>query len=254
MSSFPLPVAILAGGLATRLGSLTERIPKTLLPVCGRPFLSHQIELLLANGITRIVLCVGHLGEMIRDEFGDGGRLGVELLYSFDGPRLLGTGGALRKARHLLGPVFYVLYGDSYLTIDHQNVAHTFFGSGKSALMTVFKNCGAWDKSNVWFVDGEIRVYNKRFSRPEMQHIDYGLSILSSETLDALPDDEPSDLADLLSSLAVRKELAGHEAARRFYEIGSLSGLQELEDALMTQSREVNRGTFRENTLGKPRP
>src|SRR5436309_3537115 len=114
------PVAILAGGLATRLRPLTEKIPKALVPVAGRPFLAHQLELLRENGITRVVLCVGYLGEMIRDEFGDGREFGVELSYSFDGAKLLGTGSAVRKALPLLGETFYVLYGDSYLPIDYR--------------------------------------------------------------------------------------------------------------------------------------
>src|SRR5215216_612376 len=92
------PVAILAGGLATRLRPITEKIPKSLVPVAGRPFLAHQLDLLRSRGIRRAVLCVGHLGEMIQRDFGDGSAHGVALGYSFDGPKLLGTGGAIQQA------------------------------------------------------------------------------------------------------------------------------------------------------------
>src|SRR5258706_12972863 len=90
-STTTLPVAILAGGLATRLRPITEKIPKVLVPVAGKPFLAHQLELLCRTGIQRVVLCVGHLGEMIREQFGDGRDFGVNLAYSFDGPALFGT-------------------------------------------------------------------------------------------------------------------------------------------------------------------
>ena len=119
---FPLPVAILAGGLATRLRPITERIPKVLVPVAGRPFLAHQLELLRGQGIRRAVLCVGHLGEMVQREFGDGAAHGVQLDYSFDGPAPLGTGGAVKRALPLLHDRFFVLYGDSYLPIDFRPV------------------------------------------------------------------------------------------------------------------------------------
>jgi NDP-sugar pyrophosphorylase family protein len=142
---------ILAGGLATRLRPLTERIPKALVEVVGRPFLEHQIELLKRNEITDIILCVGYLGEMIEQRYGNGDALGVRIRYSFDGARLLGTGGAIKKALPLLPDSFFVLYGDSYLPVDYQAVAAAFWKAGRPALMTVYANCDAWDTSNVWF-------------------------------------------------------------------------------------------------------
>lgn len=229
---FPLPVAILAGGLATRLRPITEKIPKVLVPIAGRPFLAHQLELLRNTGIQRVVLCLGHLGEMVRKQFGDGGEYGVRLDYSFDGPVLLGTGGALKQALPLLGDRFFVLYGDSYLPIDFRPVAETFFRSGKLGLMTVFRNEGLYDTSNVVFANGEIEVYDKKARRPDMQHIDYGLSLFQTKALEAWPSGEKFDLADLMQQLVLEKELAGFEVPHRFYEIGSHSGLDELETLL----------------------
>ena len=229
------PVAILAGGLATRLRPITKTIPKALISVAGQPFLAHQLRLLQHAGIRKVVLCVGYRGEMIEQEFGDGGNLGVELSYSFDGPELLGTGGALKKALPLLGQHFFVLYGDSYLPIDYAAPARAFLASGKLGLMTVFRNEGRWDTSNVWFEDGVIKSYSKKEQRTEMRHIDYGLGILGSAALSGWPAGKAFDLADVYRDLISRNELAGYEVAQRFYEIGSPEGLAELDAMLRSQ-------------------
>jgi NDP-sugar pyrophosphorylase family protein len=227
-----LPVVILAGGLATRLRPLTEKIPKSLVQVGGRPFLEHQIALLRRNGITEIFLCVGYLGEMIENLFGDGKRLGVHIDYSYDGEKLLGTGGAIRKLLPKLPDDFFVLYGDSYLPIDYQAVATQFQKSGKPALMTVFRNENAWDRSNVWFEDGTIGRYSKAERLPQMRYIDYGLTVCSSPIFEKYPADEPFDLAIVFEELSRRGELAGHEVHQRFYEVGSHQGLEELDRLL----------------------
>src|SRR5438270_1612237 len=175
------PMAILAGGLATRLRPATEKIPKALIAVAGQPFLAHQLRLLARCGIRKAVLCVGYRGEMIETEFGDGRRFGVHLTYSSDGPELLGTGGALKKAQPFLGNKFFVLYGDSYLPIDYAVPARAFVASDKPALMTVFRNDGQWDTSNVWFEEGVIRRYDKNEPTNEMKHIDYGLGLFRGD-------------------------------------------------------------------------
>lgn len=230
------PVAILAGGLATRLRPITEKIPKALISIADQPFLTHQLRLLYKAGIRKAVLCLGHHGEMIEQEFGDGRRAGVELSYSFDGPELLGTGGALKKALPLLGPHFLVLYGDSYLPIDYAAPARAFVASGRLGLMTVFRNEGRWDTSNVWFQDGAIRSYSKKERTSEMQHIDYGLGILSAKALEPWADGKAFDLADVYRDLISRNELAGFEVTQRFYEIGSPEGLAEL-DAILRRNQ-----------------
>ena len=224
------PVAILAGGLATRLRPITETIPKSLVPVAGEPFLAHQLRLLHDRGLRRAVLCVGHLGERIEAEFGDGLGYGMALRYSFDGPRLLGTGGALRQALPMLGERFLVLYGDSYLPIDYAAAVAAFERSGRPALMTVFNNGGGWGTSNVFFSDGTIRLYHKQNRTDEMRHIDYGLGILRADVLEGRPADVPFDLADVYADLVTRGELAGHEVHERFYEVGSHAGLVELDE------------------------
>lgn len=233
--SVDIPVAILAGGLATRLRPLTETVPKVLLEVAGKPFLEHQLALLQQRGIQRAVLCVGFLGERIRERFGDGSAYGVELLYSFDGPTLLGTGGAVRQALPMLGETFFVLYGDSYLTIDFSQVAQAFRESRKSALMTVFDNQDRWDVSNVWFADGQIKRYDKAARIAEMRHIDHGLSVFHSSVFTAYPGEVALDLSIVMKDLVDKGDLAGFEASQRFYEIGSKSGLRELDRYLRGQ-------------------
>ncbi len=222
-----LPVAILAGGLATRLRPIIEKIPKALVDVAGKPFLIRQLEYLRTQGVGRVVLCVGYLGEQVEAVIGDGAAFGMEVRYSWDGPRLLGTGGALKQALPLLGEQFFVFYGDSYLPIDFRAVERVFLASDKPALMTVLKNGDQWDKSNVLFRDGYIAEYNKRAPRPEMAHIDYGLGVLSASVLENAPANEPFDLADIYHELSVQGLLAGHEVFERFYEIGSYKGLEE---------------------------
>ncbi len=231
-----IPVAILAGGLATRLKPITEKIPKVLVPVAGKPFLAHQLELLRGQGITRAVLCLGHLGEMVQREFGDGSAHGVRLEYSFDGPALLGTAGAIRRALQQLGEKFFVLYGDSYLPVPFAPIAECFERSGKPGLMTVFRNEGKFDTSNVVFADGDIQVYDKKQRLPEMRHIDYGLSLFRAEVFNRYPADHAFDLADVMRDLVARNQLAGFEVKERFYEIGSHAGLAEL-DALLSGAR-----------------
>jgi NDP-sugar pyrophosphorylase family protein len=224
-----LTVAILAGGLATRLRPITETIPKALVDVAGLPFIARQLDYLRAQGISKVVLCTGYLGEMIEHVVGDGSAFGVEVTYSPDGPTLLGTGGAITQALPHLGDSFFLLYGDSYLPIDFSKVETAFQQSGKTGLMTVLNNGNQWDKSNVLFHNGQLIEYNKKTPKPEMRYIDYGLGVLQASAFVNYKAGEIFDLADLYHELSVKNDLAGYEVDKRFYEIGSHSGLKEAE-------------------------
>jgi NDP-sugar pyrophosphorylase family protein len=230
-----LPVAILAGGLATRLRPLTERIPKSLLEVGGKPFAMRQMELLRDNGITEVVFCLGYLGGQVQAALGDGSRWGVSIQYVFDGETLLGTGGALRRALPYIGDSFFVMYGDSYLDCDYREIARVFAASGKDGLMTVFRNEDQWDRSNVLFRDGRILRYNKIDRTPEMRHIDFGLGAFHARALEPYPQGSPFDLAAVYQDLLAQNQLAGCEVNKRFYEIGSPAGLEELSAYLKSQ-------------------
>jgi NDP-sugar pyrophosphorylase family protein len=224
-----LPVAILAGGLANRLRPITEKIPKALIEVAGKPFIFHQLQYLHKEGIRKVVLCLGYLCEMIQEEVGDGSKFGLDITYSYDGDFLLGTGGSIKNALPLLDENFYVLYGDSFLPIHFSPVEESFLNSKKPALMTVILNENQWDKSNVIFKDGIVLDYNKKEPKSEMKFIDYGLSVLSKSLFDKYEGKVAFDLADLYHLLSIENQLAGFEVNERFYEIGSHQGIKETE-------------------------
>ena len=247
-------VVILAGGLATRLRPLTETLPKAMVDVCGKPFLTHQLALLKQQGLTNIVLCVGYEGEQIERYFGNGDRVGVRLRYSYDGETLLGTGGALQQALPLLDEVFMVLYGDSYLDMDYRPIMARFLkryhpqnSESPLALMTVYHNSSQFDQSNVLFEEEQIRHYDKRRPTGDMHHIDWGLGILSKPAFEqffphrsggpAAGGPVSFDLADLYQSLVSCQKLMGFEVFTRFYEMGSPQGLAELREWLQQRGK-----------------
>lgn len=224
-----LSCAILCGGLATRLRPVTEKIPKSLVPVTGEPFIAHQLRLLRSKGIDEAVLCAGFLGEMIEEFVEDGGRFGLHVSYSFDGARLLGTAGAIRKALPLLGGAFFVLYGDSYLTCNYAAIAEAFERSSKRGLMTIYRNEDSYDPSNVEANNGTVIRYDKRNRTAEMHYIDYGLGVFSRPVFEDSRASEFQDLAEVYQELLHSGELASYEVHERFYEIGSPGGIRDLE-------------------------
>jgi MurNAc alpha-1-phosphate uridylyltransferase len=222
-----LPVAILAGGLATRLRPVTETIPKSLVEVAGRAFAEHQLDWLRKQGTEHVIFCVAYRGDVIRDVLGDGSRWELSIDYVFDGEPLLGTGGALKRALPALGDAFFVLYGDSLLTCDLRAVERSFLASGRAGLMTVFRNDDRWDRSNVQFEEGQLLRYDKTHRGEDMRHIDYGLGVLTARAFAHFPPDRPFDLAPVYQDLLAAGDLAAVEVADRFYEIGSPEGLEE---------------------------
>ena len=227
-----IPIAILAGGLGTRLRPITETIPKSLLEVVGEPFIAHQLRELARQGIQNVVICVGYLGEQIEEFVKDGSEYGIYVQYSYETNNLLGTGGAIRNALHLLIDDFFVLYGDSWLDIDYRSVYESFQNSGKTALMTVYRNEGRWDTSNVEMDGNHIKIYSKTKRNPRMTHIDYGLGILKPNIFEQYPEGANFDLAEIYGPMSETGRLASFEATNRFYEIGSHDGLKELNDIL----------------------
>jgi len=233
-----LPVLILAGGLATRMRPITETIPKALTDVAGRPFIWHQLSYLYGQDIRDVVLCVGYLGEMIESNLGDGSSLNMKIQYSYDGSKLLGTGGAIKKALPLIGEDFFVLYGDTFLPINFKDALNKYKTNEKLALMTVLRNHNQWDVSNVWYESGKLIEYNKRVKNHNMHYIDYGLGILNSSIFSRYPVGQAFDLADLYYDLSRNGDLGGYEVNKRFYEIGSVSGLKETEEYFMKMYKE----------------
>jgi len=225
-------IGVLCGGLATRMGSLTQKSPKSMLQVAGEPFIAHQLRLLAQAGLQRVVLLCGYLGSQISDYVQDGKQFGCTVSYSFDGPNLLGTGGAVRQALSLLGTEFMLVYGDSYCPTNYRRIYEAFQVSQQPALMTIFNNQNLWDKSNVEYRDKKITRYEKGCPDSFMSYIDYGVSMFNQKVFAKMSPDEEFDLSTVHRNLVVRGHLAGLQVYERFYEIGSMAGLHETEAML----------------------
>ena len=213
-----LPLALLAGGLGKRLGNKTENTPKALVEVAGKPFIDRQLNYLKSQGFKKI-----------KNYVGNGSKFNLDINYSDDGDNLLGTGGSIKKACKILDENFFILYGDSFLPINFSLVERAFFNEKKSALMTVIKNSGKWDISNAYFKNGSVN-YNKKKPKNDMDYIDYGLTVVNSSIFDTYSKNEVFDLADVFMFLSKNDLLAGFEVKERFYEIGSLEGLNDTID------------------------
>lgn len=232
---------ILAGGLGSRISSLTYRIPKAMIPIGGHPFIHYQLSWLAKSGIQEVILCIGYLGEMIQNYVKDGGNWGIQVQYVDEGSELKGTGGALRLAYDygLLKDQFLLTYGDSFLPCQVGPVIQFFGRTQAPALMTILKNEGKWDVSNVQFDGERILLYDKSPKNPSrlnMDYIDYGLSAFQRETVEKrIPKNQFFDLSDLFHQLSLEGNLVGFEVQERFYEVGSYSGIQEFERFLEYQ-------------------
>lgn len=224
-----MQVAILAGGLATRLGDLTRNQPKSTLKIRGKTFLEYQLELLRRAGIKDIILCLGHMGEQIERHFGNGRNYGVNIDYSYE-EKPLGTAGALKKAAHMLDDPFFTMYGDSYLSLDFPAAMRYFKSQNKLALMTVYKNYDRYDRSNTAIEGNLVKKFSKKEKTEDMVYIEYGANIFSKEALRLIPESQSCSLDDLFFILIEQHELLAYEVGERFYEIGSLSGLKEFEE------------------------
>lgn len=217
------PIVILAGGLATRLGLLSQTTPKSLILVDREPFIFYQLRLLKSQGFERVILCIGYLGDLIRAYVRDGKQFGLSIIYSEDGEKLLGTAGALYKVSSLLDEDFFVLYGDSYLMVDYKIIQKAFEEQDKSVLMTVFKNNNRGDNSNIEFINNRITKYDKKNKTTKMNYIDFGLSLFKRNVFSS--NNTLSDLSDLYQKLLTENQLASYEVFQNFYEIGSINGL-----------------------------
>jgi NDP-sugar pyrophosphorylase family protein len=230
-----LPVAILAGGLGTRMRPQTLVVPKAMLDVAGEPFAAHQLRLLASFGYSRVVFLVGYLGNVIEEFVGDGRRFGLDVTYVYDGDRPLGTAGAVVKALPLLGDAFLLTFGDAYLSVDHADVERAFTAAGTDGLMTIFHSDDDGEAPNVEYRDGFVCAYEKKAPLPKMEYIDYGLSVLRSRAFARIAPDTPADLTEINQDLIARGQLAGYVVRHRPFEIGSPRGLEETERFLGEQ-------------------
>lgn len=233
-----MQVVILAGGLATRMRPRTLMTPKLLLPVAGRPFGAWLLETLAAAGYRQAVLCIAHLGEQIRAVIGDGSAFGIDVVYTDEGPNLLGTAGAIRQAAGMLAPRFLVTYGDSYLPFDYAAPLRLLASSPDAdGVMAVYKNEGRWDTSNtIVRIDEKggswVERYEKNSTLAGVDHIDYGATALRREVILEVPEGTAWGLDRIQADLSARKRLRAYLAHARFFEIGSETGLLELDQEL----------------------
>ncbi|MDI6777999.1 MAG: sugar phosphate nucleotidyltransferase [Patescibacteria group bacterium] len=220
-------IVILAGGLATRLYPVTKTIPKSMVEINGRPFFEYQIDLCKKNGVSEIVLCVGHLWEQIRDYFGDGKRFGVKIIYSVENERL-DTGGALKNAFPYLDNEFFVTYGDSYLDIDWQALSHFYKKSRAEGLMSVLQYDWKLCHSQVLIENGYIKEFSKGNPRPEAKFMEYGVNILKKNIINKIPE-KKFPLGHYFNLLVKKGGLIAYETTYRFYEIGCHEGKETFE-------------------------
>jgi MurNAc alpha-1-phosphate uridylyltransferase len=234
-----LPIAILAGGFATRLGSLVENTPKCMLEINGKPFIDWQLDLLVKNGYSDFIFCVSYKSEIIQKYLGDGSGRGINIQYSSDGHTQLGTGGAIQKALPKLGDRFGVIYGDSYLPTNYLAIEQDFLSSKSQALMAVYENKNQFDSSNVEFVNGKLINYEKGSNNRNMHHIDYGMTFFRKEAFRPWGELSSFDLSEVCHQQAKRGQLLGFEVFERFYEIGSLQGIEEFSQYLREATNEL---------------
>jgi NDP-sugar pyrophosphorylase family protein len=233
------PIAVLAGGLATRLRPISLARPKAMALVNGEPFCRVQLRQLRAQGFTDVTMLIGVMGDQIRAEVGDGSRFGLRVRYLEDGPEPLGTGGAVARAMPRLGSRFFVTYGDTFLRYDPQQVVAALDRTGAVAAMVVLRNDDRWDRSNV-VVEGDYVVqYSKAAAdRSRMRWIDYGATLFSAEAFADSGEAGGFDLGALLERLSAEGRLAAHEVHERFYEIGTPAALAETEQFLQDRLAE----------------
>ena len=237
-----ISVLILAGGRATRLYPITYEIPKSLINIAGKPFIDHQLALLIEKGVDTIFISIGHLGDLIREHISDGSGFHLNIRYIEDGDQLLGTGGAVQNALHHLPDPFMIMYGDSYLDTDYSRIIQAFIDSRKNALMTIYKNRNRLDRSNILYRDGIIVAYDKTHSTSDMEYIDYGLLVCNKHLFMHYSFTPPYDLADLLLQAVKDGNIAAYEVKRRFYEIGSERGIRETDNYIQRRMKRIAYG------------
>jgi NDP-sugar pyrophosphorylase family protein len=249
-----LPVAVLAGGLGTRLRSVTgDALPKVLVPVDGRPFVDYKLTGLAQAGVERVVMLVGHHGDAVRDHVGDGARFGLTVEWVEDGPIPLGTGGALAAARDRLGDACWITYGDTLLDVDLAAAETTFAASGCAALMTVLHNRDRYEPSNVVARDGLVVAYGKAPRPAGAEHIDYGMLAMRSDALVRRPGSAGEfDVGVVLAELIERRDLAAFEVTERFHDIGTPEALAET-TAFLAAHPELRRASPRRG-VSSPSP
>jgi NDP-sugar pyrophosphorylase family protein len=231
-------VVVLAGGLGTRIASLTgDSTPKALLPVAGSPFLAHKLSEVSRLGGDRVVLLLGHRADPIVEFVGDGSRWNLEVAVVHDGGRLRGTGGAVKHAAAALPERFWLTYGDTLLDADLEQAERDEESIGAAGTMTVLHNRDRWQVSNVSVDERIVVAYDKHALPGQHDYIDYGYMHLQASAITTVPVDE-FDLSVALEPLISSRKLAAAVVSERFHDIGTPDAFVETERWLRGWGRE----------------
>ena len=221
--SASLSVVILAGGFGTRLGDLTRDRPKPMIEIANSPYLEYVIESFTLRGLTDFVLLTGYHGDVIEGHFGDGAEFGASIAYSRE-KEPLGTGGAVRQARRLLGERFILTYGDVLRRFDYDRFVTQHGG-----------NClAAYPKRT----DGNTDVKNglvTRFDKTarNLPYVDGGFAVLRRDAIDLLPANRPCSFEQIVyPALAAKGNLEAEIVDHDFYDIGTPDELARTRAAL----------------------
>ena len=218
---------ILAGGKGTRVKKFTKKIPKCLIEINGKPFLYYQLKYLKKNNIENVVISVGYLSKKIKEYLNKNIDF-INFRIVEDGKKLLGTGGAILKSLKYLKNNFFVMYGDSYLTLNLKNLKKQKVLS----TMTIYKNDNKFDKSNIELLNSKKIIYHVKKSKNKLRYIDYGISYLNKKIFKNKKKRTKFDLPEFYNELSLKNLLLGYKVKSRFYEIGSYQGISELKNFL----------------------
>lgn len=230
-----MQIVIICGGLATRLGNLAKKTPKSMMDINGKPFIEHQIEMLKKQNIKNIVLCTGHLSEKIESYLGDGKNFGVDIKYSYDGGKRLGPMGAVKNAESILEKDFFIMYGDSYIFVDFNKVYDFYKENNELVCMVVYKNKNKYDKSNLIVENNRVIGHKDLKVEGKIEYIDYGTSILNKKSLDFIPKDSFFSTEDFFKKMIKKNQLLAYEIKKRFYHIGNPKALEEFRNFVKNQ-------------------
>lgn len=224
-----MQAVILAGGRGVRLGPLTDNMPKPMIPINGKPFLQHQLKLIKSAGISEVLILVGYLGAKIEAHFGDGSKFGLCIEYSHE-KTPLGTGGGLKNAENKIRDEFLLLNGDTYLPMNYERLVNAFHQCGKTGMVTVYDNREKVATNNIAILEPDLVT---GYNTGRMTHVDAGVYVFNKNILDLIPDNKPCSLEkEIFHKLINEKELCYFAVKHRFYDMGSLRGLDVLKGVL----------------------
>lgn len=222
-------VVILAGGLGTRLRPITEKIPKPLVEVAGRPFLYWQLLDLKKQNILDVVLLVGYLGEMIEEYFSKN-PMGMNLRYSYE-KEPLGTGGAIKNALPLLESQFWLLNGDSYLEAPLQELAQFHCQNKFEASVCVYGDLKKVPVPGNIKASGSIVESYSKGAAGDYTWVDAGVYCLNRSAIE-MKSEKIFQLESLWPGLIQAKKLGAFPVTQRFYDIGTPERLKEFENVV----------------------